>query len=325
MFSNNSLPSECREKSTGRVWRALELFAGLGGFAAAWPELEFASAIDVSQVAQQVYAANFKHRYYVREIGSMSAAELSALGANLWWLSPPCQPYTHRGARRDIHDSRAQSFLHLIDLIKDCQPSVLMLENVVGIEDSQAHAKLVAMLDQNAYHIQTIKLCPTQLNWPNRRERFYLMAARVSTDFAAWRPLPSYRTCLQDLIEPSQSDSTLNIAQEVVEKYFESLDRIVTTSVEVTPSEKPSACFGSSYGKAILNAGSYLVTQPDECRRFSPREVANMLGFPPTFRLPTKTNRQAWKLLGNSLSLPVVRYLLSHLNNGPSDKLPWYV
>lgn len=33
-------------------------------------------------------------------------------------LSPPCQPYTRRGARRDAEDPRASSFLHLISLLQ---------------------------------------------------------------------------------------------------------------------------------------------------------------------------------------------------------------
>ncbi|MFN5919121.1 MAG: DNA cytosine methyltransferase, partial [Planctomycetota bacterium] len=84
-----------------------------------------------------------------------------------------------------------------------------------------------------------------------------------------------------------------------------SLDRVNLADAQVT-----TACFGSSYGKAITRSGSYL-WQDNGYRRFSPREVANLLGFPKDFILPeTLTCRRLWNLLGNSLSLPIVRELM---------------
>ena len=49
-------------------------------------------------------------------------------------------------------------------------------------------------------------------------------------------------------------------------------------------------------------------------RYFTPREVANLLGFPPQFSFPdTLTNRQRYALLGNSLSVIVVAKLVQHV------------
>ena len=50
--------------------------------------------------------------------------------------------------------------------------------------------------------------------------------------------------------------------------------------------ERATACFGSSYGRSLLNSGSYLQLPAGGYRRFSPREVANLLGFPPSFKVP---------------------------------------
>lgn len=50
-------------------------------------------------------------------ISSLQAHQLEQFAADIWMLSPPCQPYTRRGARRDAEDPRASSFLHLISLI----------------------------------------------------------------------------------------------------------------------------------------------------------------------------------------------------------------
>ena len=77
---------------------------------------------------------------------------------------------------------------------------------------------------------------------------------------------------------------------------------------------EPSACFGSSYGVVSSGAGSYLELAEGRYRRFSPREILRLLGFPERFHLdPTVSLKKQWKLVGNSLSLPVVRYVLNHV------------
>jgi tRNA (cytosine38-C5)-methyltransferase len=49
-------------------------------------------------------------------------------------------------------------------------------------------------------------------------------------------------------------------------------------------------------------------------RYFTPREVANLHSFPPSFAFPSHvTLRQRYALLGNSLSVAVVADLLRYL------------
>ncbi len=307
-------------------YRAIEFFAGLGGFAAAWPEVSIAAAFDIHQVAASIYSANFKHPYRVREIESIACSEIQALRANLWWLSPPCQPYTTRGNRADIEDPRARSFLHLLAMIPECLPEFIVLENVFGFAQSIAHSRLLDQLRQTNYRWQSLELCPTQMGWPNKRPRFYLIASRTQS-LAAWREPPRYSYRVADFLEPGAAlqgtAPELQVDAELVARIEPAMDRCDPAS------DRPSACFASSYGRAAINSGSYLrltdgTLPAGAYRRFAPREVANLLGFPSRFSwasdIPART---LWKLLGNSLSLPAVRYLLSHLPGGPSARLPW--
>ena len=302
-------------------FRAVEFFAGLGGFVTAWPEVDIAAAIDIHQGAAEIYSANCSHPYWVREIESITVEDLLALRANLWWMSPPCQPYTQRGQQRDVADSRARSLLRLIDLIAECEPKYLLLENVRGFSKSSALAQLTKQLARCAYRWQSIELCPTQMNWPNKRPRFYLMASR-GADLIPWRDLPVYSCRTADLIDSEveiqvvATELLMNAA--TIAEIEEAIDRCDRNS------ERATACFASSYGRALLNSGSYLQLGAGRYRRFSPREVANLLGFPPHFILPPSLRtRELWKLLGNGLSLPAVRYVLSHLPGGPLARLPW--
>lgn len=66
----------------------------------------------------------------------MRVTDLDRLGASLWAMSPPCQPYTttSNAKRRDLSDPRAESFVALMQQLKDMQqpPSYIVLENVTG-------------------------------------------------------------------------------------------------------------------------------------------------------------------------------------------------
>ena len=309
-------------KNDKAEYRAIEFFAGVGGFATAWPEVDVAAAIDIHQAAATVYAANHSNPFWIREIASIATEEILALQANLWWLSPPCQPYTLRGQQRDVADRRAQSLLRLIDLIEDCFPKFLVLENVQGFALSSALKRLTQQLDRCGYCWQTLELCPTQMGWPNKRPRFYLIATR-DAEIRPWQDVPAYSYRTADLVawklDAQEVESEILMSESIIAGIEEGIDRCDPNS------ERPTACFASSYGRSLLNSGSYLHVKAGYYRRFSPREVASLLGFPQDFNLCSAflKTRTLWKLLGNSLSLPVVRYILSHLPDGPSPRLPW--
>ncbi|KAM7176256.1 tRNA (cytosine(38)-C(5))-methyltransferase isoform 4-T4 [Macrochelys suwanniensis] len=107
----------------------------------------------------------------------------------------------------------------------------------------------------------------------------------------------------------------------------------------VTPSCRRSTCFTKGYGHYVEGTGSVLQTAEDvqlesvfksvemlseeeklmklstlKLRYFTPREIANLHGFPPEFGFPDKiTVKQRYRLLGNSLNVHVVAKLISLL------------
>jgi hypothetical protein len=75
------------------------------------------------------------------DINSLTADALEPLDANLWLLSPACQPYTVLNPNaKGAADPRAQSFLHLMEEVlpaltqRGAAPTRLLIENVAGFE-----------------------------------------------------------------------------------------------------------------------------------------------------------------------------------------------
>ena len=293
--------------------QVLELFAGIGGVATVVGSDRIAAAIDISNDARRVYQANHSSPYHAREIDSITDSQFRQWSADLWWLSPPCQPYSRRGRGRDWLDTRTSALRRVMGALNVCQPSHIALENVSGFENSEAFDWLRRWLDKSGYQWQTLPLCPTAMGWPNRRPRFYLLASKEP--LLAWRPISPVLTSWETMVESitrEENNLHLWICPAVAAKYISALDRMASGVA------RPTACFAGSYGKTWLHSGSYLETHLG-LRRFSPREIARFLGFPETFVLPQlsdsaeQSDRKLWKLLGNSLSLPVIRYVLSHL------------
>ncbi len=50
-------------------------------------------------------------------ISILTAKKLDKWAADIWLLSPPCQPYTRRGLKKQSADARATSFLTVLELI----------------------------------------------------------------------------------------------------------------------------------------------------------------------------------------------------------------
>jgi site-specific DNA-cytosine methylase len=287
----------------GHRLRALELFAGIGGFAiAAAEKMEIAAAVDIRREALDVYRANFSHPTVVRTLESAPASVLRDWNADVWWMSPPCQPYTSRGKQRDLEDPRSLALLHLTKCIAEVRPAYVALENVPAFLGSQAHKQLQAVFADRGYVVREAILCPTQFGLPNQRRRFYLIAGRQS--LGPWPPILIEPRPLAEFLEPCPKDA-IWLSEERL--------RQLAGQIHIVRADDPLAvthCFTSAYGRSPRQAGSYLEVQ-GRVRLFTPREILNLLGFPASHRLPAeKTPTSTWPLVGNSLAIPVVRHVL---------------
>lgn len=139
---------------------------------------------------------------------------------------------------------------------------------------------------------------------------------------------------IQDFLEPEGAEhlEQLLLPPPTLLRYALLLDIVQAAS-------RRSVCFTKGYGRYVEGTGSVLQscthTQLDrvfsdldqaseeekvqkllklKLRYFSPREVANLMGFPPSFMFPDGVStRQCYKALGNSLNVLVVSRLLQLL------------
>ena len=124
--------------------RTLELFAGLGGLSLGLPEgFELVAAYDQDAAAAEAHERNHGLPVVRKDLASIEKDELARWEAGAWLLSPPCQPFTRRGRGRDVEDPRCRGLLRLIELLPECPPEQLLVENVRGFFGSAAQKTMV--------------------------------------------------------------------------------------------------------------------------------------------------------------------------------------
>lgn len=284
--------------------RMIEFFAGLGGWRRAFGDGgKVTAAYDISPPALAAYEANHGQRPLARELATLPAPELLRHGADTWVMSPPCQPFCRMGNRLDLEDPRSRAFLHLMDLFRDHPPQHLVLESVEGFLGSGAHGLLTRRLEEAGFYRVEHSLCPIRFGVPNQRPRAFVVASRnpLPTRLPPDRgpaPLAGYLD--------AEEDPTLYLPRELLARHYPGLDL-------VTPDSTRSACFIGGYGRRFVGSGSFLET-PRGLRRFSPGEIARIMGLPGGFRFPPETSlEQRYRLLGNGLSQPVARWALGQI------------
>ncbi|KAI8363914.1 S-adenosyl-L-methionine-dependent methyltransferase [Blakeslea trispora] len=292
--------------------RCLEFFSGIGGLHYALKiagiNADVVGAFDINVVANKVYSYNFNITPSKKLIDRLTVSDIEKHKADCWLLSPPCQPYTQGGNRKDTEDARSQGLLHLIDVLPKLAeaPTYIFLENVKNFEISQSREKLVDQLDQLGYEINECLLTPLQFGIPNHRMRYYLSARRTHqtkpegqepylknssiktrwpfTDEEIEFSLPQLSQFLE-LDNPDVIKETL-----VPEKYITKLYKFRLDVVR--PVDTMTTCVTKAYGSHHLQtSGSLVQTKRLDCTDYNWDDMSSLLPFGLRFLSPTEIAR----------------------------------
>jgi len=345
-------------------------------------------AFDINTTANEVYAFNHgKALVAQRNIEALPLEFYDAQKADVWTMSPPCQPHTRTGLKLDSKDPRSKSFLYLMHMLPKMKnpPKYILVENVKGFDESDSREVLIQQLGACNYTYQEFLLNPLQTSIPNSRLRYYLLAKAKPLTFAmeptgsiiGYVPLS---TVLQTEFKDDRGliikdDETILKSGKVGKRPVQEFLREGDSNIDqykvpdkvllkhghafdiVKPSSQRSCCFTKGYYHYVEATGSILqinetgdtdatfnqlqvwkdsAGEPGtsaedkdhdqqqqkvlaalhnlQLRYFSPREVANLMGFPPTFGFPeTMSLKQKYRTLGNSINVLVVSELMKYL------------
>lgn len=264
-------------------------------------------------------------------------------------MSPPCQPFTRVGNRKDIDDARSNALVHICSILSELTTiDYILMENVKGFETSQARDLYIDALKQSGFYFQEFLLSPSGIGVPNTRYRYYCLARRKNPfSFQCESILerlpnatndiecPTIEAVLPHINEDANVDG-FRLVDDILLKRAWLLDITYTTSTN-------TRCFTKAYTHYAEGTGSihcpkdkkqlddvFLEIQNEslssdekleklkslKLRYFTPAEIAKLMSFPDKFTFPLETtNKQRYRLLGNSINVAVVGKLIEILYN----------
>lgn len=177
--------------TTHNTIRFADLFAGVGGFAAALRGFGFehAYAVEIDEAAAAVYERNWGEN----PLGDitldandkvMNVPEHDILAGGF-----PCQPFSKSGAQRGMDEVRGTLFFNIETIIRARKPTIVILENVRNLAGPRHRHEWEVIIDhlRNAgYQVSSTpavfsphKIKPEYGGAPQVRERVFITATLV--------------------------------------------------------------------------------------------------------------------------------------------------
>lgn len=331
-------------------YKFVDLFCGIGGFRLAFEKqgCKCVFSSDIDEFAQQTYYDNFNEK----PVGDITKVEASDIPSfDILTAGFPCQPFSYAGLCQGFEDqTRGTLFFDICRILAYHKPKMFFLENVKGlISHNQGETLKVILqnLKELGYDIHWKVLCSLDYGLPQKRERWYCVGFDKKIDFHFPTPI-NKKTTLRDIIDMNDNNPSLRLTKferERIQFHFDNCknsERVKHDNSKYAPNTKKGKYGVFSYqkpdGSLRFHVGDAAKTQIQEAfyacldtyaptiiagrtpklwdvgRKLSVLEAKRLQGFPDDFRFSVSDN-QAYKQLGNSVSIPVITLIAKEMIN----------
>ncbi len=311
----------------------IDLFAGIGGFRLAMQanggECVFSSEWD--DAAKQTYYENYGEVPFgdiTKDVTKGFIPEyFDVLCAGF-----PCQAFSNAGLKKGIEDTRGTLFYHIAEILETRKPKAVFLENVRGLisnDEGRTFQTILRTITNMGYssNISSEKLETFSLSKlkneaakmvlsakdygvPQNRPRIYIVLWKNDLSIDEFKyPLPlKNKTSVGTILEkevPEEFTISDKLWQGHQRRRLENSLKGNGFGYCLFNEESP---YTSTISRRYYKDGSeILIEQKDKNpRKLTPREAANLQGFPRNFKLPS-SNTKAYQQFGNSVAVPVVQ------------------
>ncbi len=306
----------------------IDLFAGIGGFHLALQELGgqcvFVNEFDDN--ARKTYEHNFRkldpklfkdetrEPYFWKSIKDITLSNREQRPAvwkkNIKEIIPkfdilcagfPCQPFSRIGQKKGFKDDRGTLFNDIERVILARKPKVVFLENVRNIiahDGGHTFEYILDTLQKAGYYVNRERddswntFSASSFGLPTARPRFYLVAFKKGTRGAGKFVFPKPTT-----------PKGMTLRKFFGEKWPDKIGRTIRVGGRGSPVyKKPNGEWfidRRSWDAYVVDGKKHVLTIA---------EAKKMMGFKKGYKFPkTVTSNQAFKQLGNSVAINVIR------------------
>ena len=301
---------------------------------------------DIDKFAKQTYEANFNEvpAGDITRIDSKDIPSFDILAAGF-----PCQPFSYAGEKKGFEDSvRGTLFFDICRILKYHKPAMVFLENVKGLVSHNNGRTLATILDnlrKLGYYPHWKVLSSLDYGLPQKRERWYCVAFREDLPFEFPKPIGGHPT-LRDIVNLDDNSPQLAISKFEIDRidyhfaHCNEAERVQHSNAKYAPNTKKGKygvfSFQKPDGSLRFHVGDPAKTQIQEAfyacldtyaptiianrtpklldirRKLSVLEAKRLQGFPDDFIMPV-SDAQAYKQLGNSVSVPIIKLIMKNM------------
>jgi len=316
----------------------IDLFAGVGGmrigFQRAGGTCVFSSEFEKN--AQATYFQNHGEFPFgdITKVPVKDIPEHDVLVAGF-----PCQPFSHAGLKLGIDDTRGTLFHNIAEILKAKKPKFALLENVKGLISHDKGYTLQVILrtltaigyscniskdvikkgTPKEIQAEAKKMVLKSIDFgvPQNRQRIYIVLWRDGSLDNFEYPKPSGKlTRVGDVLE-ANPDPKYTISDRLWNGHKRrKIDNKINGKgfgFGLVNSDSP---YTNTISARYYKDGSEILIEQDGLnpRKLTPREAARIQGFPEEF-IPSQSNVNAYKQLGNSVSVPVIESIAKKINS----------
>lgn len=330
---------------SGTVYKAIDLFAGIGGIRMGFDQafgkkIETVFVSEFDEPAQKTYRANFDDPFDIS--GDITQIEASQVpDFDICLAGFPCQAFSLAGKRKGFDDDykgRARGTL-FFDMLRICtdrdnKPKVIFCENVKGLpihDRGRTFETILGALRKEGYVPFYKVLNSKNFGVPQNRERIYIVAFRedIAPETFDFPTHAGKKKTIEDILD----DAPISPKYYLSDVYMETLRRHRAHHEalghgfgyeirELNGIAGAIVCGGMGRERnLIIDHREHSMTpvtnikgeiNKEDIRKMTPREWARLQGFPDSFNL-TLADTQLYKQFGNSVTVPVIKAIANRI------------
>jgi DNA (cytosine-5)-methyltransferase 1 len=208
---------------------------------------------------------------------------------------------------------RGTLFFNIASIISEKRPKVVLLENVRGLlshDGGRTFSRILEVLEKELGYTVFYKILNAKdFGVPQNRSRIFIVAFRDKvTDFEFPQPSGANTNVGKILVPRSNRDGRYTLSDRLWESHqrrkAEHLAKGNGFGYSLFDSKSP---YTSTISARYYKDGSEILIKQSgkNPRKLTPREAANLQGFPEGFVIPV-SDTQAYKQFGNAVAVPVI-------------------
>lgn len=303
------------------------LFAGIGGIDLGFKQAGFNIlwANEIDRDACKTYKLNFPEtNLFEGDIRKLNAAKLEKV--DIITAGFPCQPFSVCGNQKGFKDDRGNLFFEIMRITDVVQPQILFLENVANLVEHDKgrtfnviHNELVS----RGYYLRYMVADACDYGIPQHRTRTYILAFRDVEQCESYRFPEKVKLEKQvfDILDKSvKVDDSFYLPKKSPK--YNKMAKAITDDNQIyrfsdygVQAGKDGICFtlkanmGTWYDRVPIIKDNYGI------RTITPDECLALMGFPKDFQIADISIKSAYKQIGNSVCVPLIKTISKLLFN----------